>query len=763
MISRLRYRLTVLILGLTASWCAWSFDAFVIRDIRVEGLQRISLGTVLNYLPVNVGESFDQSRTAGTIRALFKTGFFHDIRLRADGDVLVVAVVERPAIAALTIEGNKDIPTDQLKEALKSVGLAEGSIFDRSSLEKMRLELERQYFSQGKYSVRVQTKLTELADNRVDIAIDIDEGGVARIRRINVIGNKAYSDAELLRAFALSPRTMFAFFSDSDQYSSRKLSGDLEALRSHYLDNGYINFSIDSTEVSITPDKSDVYITINVTEGEKFTVSGVRLTGNLIVPEEELRKLIGIRAGDVFSRKAATQSAAAISERLGREGYAFSNVNPSPKIDKDRREIELVFVVDPGRRIYVRRVNVAGNTKTQDEVVRREVRQMEGGWISTDKVNLSRTRLNRLGFFEEATVETPAVPGVADQVDVNFAVKERPSGSLTAGVGYSQSQGFLVNASISQNNVFGTGKRVSATVNNSSINRTYSFSYTNPYYTLDGISRGFSIFSRETDPGRLSVVDYTTDVKGLSVDYGFPLGEFNTANLSLGYENTSIDTTSGTPQSILDFIAENSDRFDIYKLSGGFTHDTRNRAILANRGLLHNISTEVALPGSGLEYYKLRYRTLRYLPLYGEYTLLLKGDIGYGDGYGDTGGLPFFENFYTGGPESVRGFSSNSLGPQEEGDARGGAFKTVGNLEFIFPLPFAADNKSLRVSTFFDIGNVFADVNDFDAGELRQSIGVSVLWFTPIAPMTFSLAWPLNDEPGDDTERFQFTLGSFFF
>jgi outer membrane protein insertion porin family len=481
------------------------------------------------------------------------------------------------------------------------------------------------------------------------------------------------------------------------------------------------------------------------------------------VPEEELRKLITVKAGDVFSRKAATQSAAAISERLGHEGYAFSNVNPSPKVDKDKREVELVFVVDPGRRIYVRRVNVAGNTKTEDEIVRREVRQMEGGWIATDKVNLSRTRLNRLGFFEEATVETPAVPGVADQVDVDFTVKEQPSGSLTAGIGYSQSDGFLVNASISQNNMLGTGKRVSATVNNSSTNRTYSFSYTNPYYTLDGISRGFSVFSRETDAADTDVVDYTTDVKGVSVDYGFPMSEFNTANLSLGYENTSIDTTDSTPQSIFDFITENDDQFDIFKLTAGFTHDTRNRAILANRGVLHNISAEFSVPGSGLEYYKLRYRTLKYLPLYGDFTLLLKGDVGYGDGYGDSHSLPFFENFYTGGPESVRGYSSNSLGPQENGDARGGAFKTVGNIEFIFPLPFAADNKSLRVSTFFDIGNVFAEVDDFDASELRQSVGVSVVWFTPIAPMTFSLASPLNNERGDDTERFQFTLGSFFF
>jgi outer membrane protein insertion porin family len=423
-------------------------------------------------------------------------------------------------------------------------------------------------------------------------------------------------------------------------------------------------------------------------------------------------------------------------------------------------------MVDPGRRIYVRRINVAGNIRTRDEVVRRELRQMEGGWISTDKVNLSRTRLMRLGFFEEANVETPAVPGVPDLVDVEFSVKERPSGSLMAGVGYSQAQGVLINASISQDNVFGTGRRVSATVNNSSVNRIYSFSYNNPYYTLDGISRGFSVFVRETDAAEADIADYSSDVYGVSVDYGFPLSEYNRASLSLGYEYTRIRTDDDTPQSFLDFLSLNDDRFNIYKLSTGVTHDTRNRAILANRGRMHSLSTEIALPGSGLEYYKLRYRGLEYVPLFGDFTLLLKGEVGYGDSYGDTSGLPFFENFYAGGPESVRGFRSNSLGPRDDsGNTRplGGAFKTVANVELILPLPFAEENRSLRLSTFFDIGNVFADAGDFDSGELRRSVGVSVLWYTPLAPMTFSLGWPMNDREGDRTETFQFTLGSFFF
>lgn len=753
----------ILLYGMAVSMCVWAFEPFVVEDIRVEGLERISVGTLLNYLPVSVGETFDESRSSDTIGALFQTGFFNDIRLRRDEGVLIVSVEERPAISSIEISGNKDIETGQLMEALRSIGLAEGRVFDRSSLDKVERELERQYFSQGKYGVEVQSAITELADNRVDIRIEIEEGQVAKIRQINIVGNNAFSDDQLLKRFQLSPPTMFSFFSDDDQYSRRKLSGDMEALRSYYLNHGHVNFSIDSTQVSITPDKRDVYVTVNVTEGEKYKVSSIELAGDLVLPEQQLRDLITIRAGDIFSRQAATESAAFISERLGQEGYAFSNINPAPRIDEENKEVSLVFFVDPGKRVYVRRVNISGNLKTQDDVVRREIRQMEAGWISTDKVNLSRLRLQRLGFFEEVNVETPSVPGVTDQVDVNFDVKERPSGTLMAGIGYSQSQGFLVNASISQKNIFGTGKQVSATINNSSVNRIYSFSYNNPYYTVDGLSRGFRLFSRQTDAGAANVADYTSDIYGVSLAYGFPLSEFDTADLSVGYENTQINTNISTPQSVLDFIDENTDRFDIYKLTAGFSHDTRNRAIFADEGVLHNISTEIAMPGSGLEYYKIRYRTLKYLPWTDSLTFLFKGETGYGDSYGETTELPFFENFYGGGPQSVRGYRSNSLGPREIDTPQGGAFKLVGNAELIFPAPFAADNKSLRLSTFFDIGNVFSDASSFEFDELRQSVGVSAIWFTPIAPMTFSLAWPLNDEPDDDTERFQFTLGSFFF
>nr|AQQ74525.1 hypothetical protein [uncultured bacterium] len=757
-------RLVAFVCGLLVVPPLWAFEPFVVKDIRVEGLQRISVGTVLNYLPLNVGDRLDETRSAEIIRALFNAGFFEDVRLDEGEDgTLVVRVKERPTIASIAISGNEQIKTEQLTDALKSVGLAEGRVFDRSSLERMKLELERQYFTQGRYGVKVQADVKTLEDNRVEVKIDIAEGSIARILRINIVGNRAFSDADLLAKFQLSPATMFSLFSDSDQYSRRKLAGDLEALRSQYLDNGYVNFSIDSTQVTISPDKREVYITINVTEGEQYTVSDVQLSGKLIVPEEELRRLIVIHPGDIFSRRAAQESASAISDRLGLEGYAFSNVTPQPSIDKGKREVALVFSVDPGRRIYVRRVGVSGNLKTQDEVIRREIRQMEGGWISTDKVNLSRRRLDRLGYFDEANVETPAVPGVPDQVDVDFTVKERPSGTLMAGIGYSQSQGFLVNASISQNNIFGTGKRVSAAINNSSVDRIYSLSYTNPYYTLDGISRGFSLYSRETNAGAADIADFSSDIYGASVDYSFPLGEFDSANLSLGYERTKINTSSTTPQSFLDYLDVNTGRFDTYKITTGLTHDTRNRAILADRGRMHSISAEIAVPGSGLEYYKTRYRGLEYLPLSRRLTLLAKAEIGYGDSYGDTSGLPFWQNFYAGGSDSVRGYKGNTLGPRELDRPLGGAFKTVGNLELIFPVPFAEENKSLRLSTFFDIGNVFADIGSFRTGELRTSAGISVIWYTPIAPMTFSLARPLNDRPGDEVEAFQFTLGSFFF
>lgn len=763
----------LLLAGLLAA-NAWAFEPFVVRDIRVEGLQRISAGTVFNYLPVKVGEVFDEARSAEAIRALFKTGFFSDVRIEREGDVLVVSVAERPAIASISISGNKEIETDQLREALKQIGLAEGRVFDRSLLDKVEQELRRQYFSRGKYGVRIETTVTPLERNRVGIAIDISEGRVAKISQINIVGNKVFSDKDLLKQFQLSPTTLFSFYTKNDQYSKEKLAADLELLRSYYLDRGYINFNIESTQVSISPDKKDIYITINISEGDQYTVKDIRLAGDLVLPEEELRKLVEVKSGSVFSRKLVTDSASKISERLGNEGYAFANVNTIPDIDKQAKEVTLTFFVDPGKRVYVRRINFTGNTRTQDEVLRREMRQFEGTWISTEKVNRSRTRLERLGYFDKVNVETPAVPGTPDQVDVNYSVVERPSGNLMAGIGYSQTDGILLNASITQDNFLGTGRRVAVNFNNSSVNTIYSVSYNNPYYTIDGVSRGFTAYYRETDAEQANVSRYITNVFGGSMNFGIPVSEEDTVRLGFGYENTDLQETTLSPQEIRDFVTENGNEFDTFSLTGSWSRDSRNRAIFPDRGSLQSISAEVALPGSGLQYYKASYRHLWYHPLTSSFTLSLNGEVGYGEGYGGTSGLPFFEHYYAGGPRSVRGFKANTLGPRDtpppdnptlESRPFGGNLRTVGNLELIFPAPFSdKDNRTLRLAAFVDGGNVF-DTNrgeEFDTGALRFSAGIGLMWFSPLGPLTFSLAQPLNEKSGDETEIFQFTLGTSF-
>ncbi|MFQ5469571.1 MAG: outer membrane protein assembly factor BamA [Gammaproteobacteria bacterium] len=739
---------------------AWAFDSFVVRNIKVEGLERISEGTVLNAVPLETGETLNQSIASEIVRSVYKTGFFNDVRLLLLDTDLIIVVDERPAISKIVLTGNKDIESDELKEALKNTGLAEGRVFNLSTLATVERELEQLYFNQGKYSVKISSDVATKPNKMVELSIDIVEGKVAKILQINVVGNRHYSDEKLLSKFQLSP---FAIFSDNDQYSRRKLTADLESLRSFYLDNGYINFNIASTQVAISPDKNDIYVSVNVSEGGKYTVSDVKLAGQLIVDTEELEKLLLVKKGDVFSRRMITESNTAIGDRLGKEGFAFSNVNAIPEIDEENKQVLLTFFVDPGKRVYVRRVNITGNEKTRDDVIRREIRQMEGGWISTKKVNRSRVRLQRLGYFDEVNVETPTVYNAPDQVDVEFNVTERPSGSLMAGMGYSQAQGLLLNASVSQNNFLGTGKRVSGKINNSDVNTVYNFSFTDPYHTLDGVSRGINTFFKKTDAGQANFAEYTQDTYGASLSYGFPINEFDTASLSIGYENSKINTTDLTTPSIQKFLDDNKTQFDIIKLTNSWAHDTRNRAIFADRGLSVKFSTDIALPGSGLQYYKILLRGLKYTPVSDQLTMLVTGEVGYGNSYGDTTELPFFERFVAGGAHSVRGFKSNSLGPREGGEPIGGAFKVKGNAELIFPVPFTEDNKSLRLSAFFDIGSVYKDYDNFDAGELRYSTGLSAIWMSPIAPLTFSYSWPLNDTSVDETENFQFTLGAFNF
>lgn len=744
------------------SGCAAAFDSFVVSDIRVEGLQRISAGTVFNYLPIKVGDTLDETRSAEALRALFKTGFFKDVRLEREGTVLVVWMTERPSIASIKFSGNKEFNTEEMTKALKSSGMAEGRVFDRSLLDRTEQELRRLYFNQGKYGVKITTTVTPLERNRVAIDIQISEGKVARIREINVVGNTVFSDKALLRKFQLSPPTLWSFYTHNDQYSKQKLSADLEVLRSYYMDRGYLNFSIDSTQVAISPDRKDIYITINITEGRQYTVDQVKLTGDLVVPAQELTKLVQLHSGSVFSRKAVTETTTKITDRLGNEGYAFANVNAIPEVDEAQQRVSVTFFVDPGKRVYVRRINMVGNTKTRDEVLRREMRQMEGAWVSTAKINRSRTRLERLGYFTNVNVEMPAVPGTPDQVDVNFSVEEQPSGNLLAALGYSQSEGVLLQFSITQDNFLGSGKRLSFNFNNSDVNTIYSVGYTNPYYTIDGVSRGFRVYYQKTDASAANISKYTTDAYGGSMDFGLPVNEYDTAKVGFGYKHLKLKAVSDSPEHVTTFIADSGDQFDTVLLTGSFVHDTRNRGLFADRGLMQRFTTQMSAPGSDLEYYKLSYKHQWYRPLTEHLTLSLNGEVAYGDGYGGTDQLPFFENFYAGGGNSVRGFEDNSLGPRDSaGDPMGGNLKTVGSVEVIFPTPFS-QSKQVRLSTFLDFGNVFGPDQDLDFGSLRYSTGVSLIWISPFGPLQFSLAKALNAKDGDQTQNFHFSVGTLF-
>ncbi len=755
------YRYLVLSLGLLMMASGVCAAEFIIKDIQVEGLQRISAGTVFNYLPVQVGSSVSEKNYPEIIRALFKTGFFTDVNLERKGNVLVVTVIERPAIAEVKITGNSDISTDDLQKSLKEVGLTEGRVFDRALLDKVEQELLRLYYSRGRYAVQVNSKIQSLERNRVAVALNISEGAVASINQINIIGNKVFTEKELLGQLQSSTGGWFSFFTKDDQYSKQKLAADIETLRSFYLDRGYLKFNVDSTQVSITPDKKDIYVTINITEGKPYIIQDVQLTGDFgVVPEDDVHKLITIKPGETFSRAKVTETAKAVSERLGEDGYAFANVNTVPKIDDETQKVALNFVVDPGKRVYVRRINFQGNMKTQDEVLRREMRQTEGSWFSTKDIERSKTRLQRLDYLESINVETPAVPGTNDQVDANYTVVERPSGSLMFGVGYGQESGVLLNVSVTQNNFLGTGNQLGLVLNNSSASDSYSFSYNNPYYTPDGVSLGFKVFYQTIDGSENNTANYVRNAAGALVNFGFPLNEFDTLRLSPGYQHIWIGTTTNTPSEILQNLDENGDTYDQVTLDASWARDSRNRTIFPTSGSLNQIAGQFALPGSTAEFYKLNYRGIAYFPLARWLTWSAGGEIGYGDGYGNSSGLPFFENFFAGGLRSVRGWKANTLGPRYSNDEpSGGAFKTIASTQLILPVPFMEKSENVRVATFFDIGNVFSAPSDFDVNELRYSVGIAGQWLSPLGPIVLSVAAPLNEQSNDETEVFQFSFG----
>jgi len=739
-------------------------DSFIVDDIRVEGLERISPGTVFNYLPISVGDTVDDGRSRDAVRALFKTGFFKDVRLQRDGDVLVVVLIERETISDITFEGNKAIKTEDLLEGLGEIGFGKGEVFNEAKLDKVVQELRRQYYANGKYGIRIEHEQIPVGDKAVEVAFTVSEGAAARIKQINIIGNDSFTDEDILKRFELTTPNWISWFSKDDQYSKQKLSGDLESLRSLYLDGGYINFSVDSTQVSITPDKADVYVTINVTEGDHFTVGDVKLAGTLVVEPQELFKWVFTRKGMVFSRKALTLTSKNITERLGDEGYAFANVNAIPDIDNESRTAAITYFVDPGQRVYVRRVNFFGNAKTRDEVLRRELRQMEGGWISTSKVERSKTRLRRLGFFEDVEIDTPTVPGSTDQVDLNYTVRERPSGNLLLGLGFSQSAGIIFNTSVTQDNFLGSGKSLSFAFNNSDINQTFRLGYFNPYWSIDGVARGFDLSYSKTDAGNTNVVRFNQKTLSAGANFGVPITEHNYVNVGFSYESTEINTNPNFLDPVIaQFLVREGNKYDIFRVTSSFSYDTRNAAIFPDRGALQRIRVQAALPGGNLRFYKVDYDARVFIPLIRKTTLLLKSNLGYGDAYGDTTELPFFENFYAGGPRTVRGYNENSLGPQDIfRRALGGNISVVGNAEVIFPVPFLDDVKAVRLSGFVDAGNVYAADDRFELDAIRMAVGVSGIWMSPFGLLSVSYAEPFRDQEGDEIQKFQFNFGANF-
>jgi outer membrane protein insertion porin family len=748
---------------LLASAGARAEQKFIVRDIRVDGLQRISAGTVFNYLPIKVGDTVTEKSTQDAIRALFKTGFFKDIRLAREGDLLVVNVVERPSIAGVRILGTKEFSETDLLKGLKETGLTEGRVFNSSLLDRVEQELRNQYFSRGYYSVIIRPTVTPLERNRMDITIDVSEGETARIREIHIVGSEVFPESELLDLFALGPRSWWAIFSSRDQYSKPQLSGDIEKLRNHYQDQGYLDFSIDSTQVSITPDRRQIYITIALTEGRKYTVTGAKLAGRFVVPESELNALVTLKPGETFSRRKITEITKAITDRLAAEGYAFANVNPVPDVNKEKGEVAFTFFIDPGNRVYVRRINFSGNVATREEVLRRELRQYESAWYSSPKIQRSRIRLQRLGFFDDVNIETPAVPGTPDQVDVNVTVKERPTGNLLLGVGYSDSDGFLINASVTQSNLFGSGKELAVSYNNTQSTTNYNLRYSDPYHTPDGIARGFNIFSTTTDAGQAGTAAYNTQSHGIGVFYSIPLTEDNRIHLGADIERNKLDATSTSAQVAQDFVAANGPTNTSLKATVSWSKDTLDSALVPSSGTLHRVTGEISIPGSDIQYYKLTYLTARYWPVGERSAFKLKGELGYGDGFGDTKELPFFKNYYAGGSSTVRGFESRSLGPRDTlytSDPIGGSKRMLGNMEYLFPMPGSPkDEKAMRLALFVDAGMAYGPQQEIDLGELRYSAGLAFNWFSPVGPLSFSYAVPLNEKSGDKVENFQFTLG----
>ena len=757
------FALLVVLLSARFVPAALAFEPFTVRDIRVEGVQRTDAGTVFNYLPIKVGDRVDDEKASAAVKALYATGFFRDVRLEVEGGVLVVIVQERPTISQIDIVGTKEFDKDTLRKALKDIGVVESRIFDRSALDRAEQEFKRQYINRGYYAMQVTTTVTSQERNRVAVNFTVEEGDVAKIANINIVGAQAFPESTLIKEMQLSTSGWFTWYTKNDQYSKQKLQADLETLRSYYTNRGYLEFQADSTQVSITPDKEQIYITINITEGPKYSVGDVRLAGELLLPEPELTRLILVKPGDVYSREKLTQSAKALSDRLGSDGYAFANVNAVPEIDREKRTASFTFFIDPGRRVYIRKINISGDAKTRDEVIRRELRQLEGAWYDATRIERSKVRITRLNFFDDVNVETPAVPGSPDQVDLDVTVTEKATGNLLAGVGYSSADGLVLSGSVSQNNVFGTGNALTAAVNTSRINRTVAVTYSEPYWTADGIARTIEVYDKSVNSSSLPIAQYSSRTFGGAVGFGVPVTETDTVVLALRYEHTNLSLVDSSPPIYVDFVTKFGSSTNSYILSTGWARDTRDSILFPTRGLLQSALVEWGLPIGDLSYYKANYLIQWFTPLPANIVWMLRGDVGYGGGLGNKP-LPFFKAYYAGGVGSVRGYDTASLGPQDsQGNTIGGRRKIIGNAELFFPLPGAkANDQSVRLSVFTDAGQIYDNGSQPQLESFRFSAGAGLAWNSPVGPLKFSYGYPLNKKIGDRVQHFQFQVGTVF-
>ena len=791
------------------SFSASAFDEFLITDIRIVGLQRVSIGSIFTAIPVSVGDKMNQSKVSEISRALFSTAQFNDIQIGKDGNALIISVVERPSISSIELEGNKALKSEDLLKGLEGAGIAEGQVYKRSTLEGMKSELVRQYASQGRYGANVEIETIDKPRNTIELKIIIDEGKSAKIKKINIIGNELFSDEDLMIGFELKEGKWYSFLSNKDKYSKEKLEGDIENLESYYLDRGYLKFSLESSQVSVSKDKKDVFITLSISEGEQYSINEINVIGEMPLDEAIYTPIVESLKGQIYSQAQITSIEEYFVNLLGNEGYTFAEVTGNPEVSEDANNVSLIFLVQPGNRTYARKILFSGNYLTNDEVLRREMRQFEGAWASDNLIENSKIRLERLGFFKEVEVETIPVPGTEDQVDIEYTVEEESTSSIGGSIGYSDF-GMNLGLNLADNNFLGTGNRFNLGVSKSIYQEAYNITFFDPYFTMDGVSRGYSIYFRETDYGEYNIANYLTNSMGAGVQFGYPISDTQRVGLNLNFDNTDIDSGSLPAREIADFLASEGTVFDVLKAQAVWSRITLNRGMFPTYGSSTDLMLQVTIPGSDLTYYKTNIRQKFYRPLgFSNLVFGFDGEIGFIGTYGDTKKTPFFENFYSGGPRSLRGFESNTLGPrvtpspcyefdpvteecpliidtdfdgipdaiaqnpyafQQIRDPIGGNLLIEGSLQLIFNLPMVEDQRSMRSAFFLDFGNVFStdcqsyQLNCFEASldELRYSVGVGVTWITGFGPMSFSFSQPFNDGIYDRTEEFQFTIGTVF-